>query len=136
MKLYAQLNFGGNCEEAFRYYETHLGGKITMMLHASETPSAPKEWGKAIVHARMSIGETLLTGNDVPSDVFKPIRSVYLTLAVDSAAEAERIHNALADGGKISIPLGETFFATRFSQLRDRFDVNWSIMHEKPQQQK
>lgn len=59
-------------------------------------------------------------------------RSAYLFLAVDSPAEAERVHGVLADGGEVTMPLAETFFATRFSQLRDRFGVLWTIIHEKP----
>ena len=132
MRLFAQLNFGGNCEEAFRFYEKQLGGKIVMMMSQSQAPGAPRDAGKAIIHARIDIGDTVLTGNDVPPSVFKKIRSVYLNLSLDSAAEAERVHNVLAEGGEVYMPLQETFFATRFSQLRDRFGVLWSIIHERP----
>jgi PhnB protein len=132
MKLYAQLNFGGNCEEAFRFYEKHLAGKIIMMMKQSQAPRAPKDAGNAIIHARIDIGDTVLTGNDVPPAIFQKIRSVYLNLSLDSSAEAERVHNVLAEGGEVYMPLEETFFATRFSQLRDRFGVLWSIIHERP----
>jgi len=132
MKLYTQLNFGGNCEEAFRFYEKHLGGKITTMMNQSEAPGAPKGAGKAIIHARMNIGDTELIGNDVPGTVFKKMRSVYLYLSVDSAKEAERIHKLLAEGGEIFMPMEETFYATRFSMIRDRFGVSWTIIHERP----
>lgn len=133
MKLYTQLNFGGNCEEAFRFYEKHLGGTITMMMRQSQMPGAPSGAGNAIIHARMNIGDTVLIANDVPPDVFQKMRSVYLYLAVDSAAEAERVYKLLADGGDIFMPLEETFFASRFSMLRDRFGVSWSIIHERPE---
>jgi PhnB protein len=132
MKLYVQLNFGGNCEAAFRFYEKHLGGKITMMMNQSQAPGAPPGAGKAIIHARMDIGDTVLIANDVPASVFQKIRSVYLYLSVDSAQEAQRVHKLLADGGEIYMPMQETFYATRFSQLRDRFGVSWSIIHERP----
>jgi PhnB protein len=132
MKLYTQLNFGGNCEEAFRFYEKHLGGKITMMMNQSQAPRAPSGAGKAIIHARMTIGDTVLIANDVPPSVFQKIRSVYIYLSVDSPAEAERVHKLLAEGGEIYLPMEETFYATRFSQLRDRFGVSWSIIHERP----
>ena len=133
MKLYTQLNFGGDCEEAFRFYEKHLGGKITMMMDQSQAPGPRTGTGRAIIHARMNIGDTVLIANDVPPSVFKKMHSVYLTLFVDSTEEAERIHNALADGGEVYMPLAETFFATRFSQLRDRFGVSWSVIQERPQ---
>ncbi len=132
MKLYAQLNFGGNCEEAFRFYEKHLAGKIIMMMKQSQAPGAPQDAGNAIIHARIDIGDTVLTGNDVPPAIFQKIRSVYLDLSLDSSAEAERVHTVLAEGGEVYMPLQETFFATRFSQLRDRFGVLWSIIHERP----
>ena len=130
MKLYTQLNFGGNCEEAFRFYEKHLGGK--MMMNQSQAPGAPSGAGKAIIHARMNIGDTVLIANDVPPAVFQRIRSVYIYLSLDSSAEAERVHKLLAEGGEVYIPMAETFYASRFSQLRDRFGVSWSIIHELP----
>jgi PhnB protein len=132
MKLYTQLNFGGNCEEAFRFYEKHLGGKITMMMNQSQAPGAPSGASKAIIHARMEIGDSVLIGNDVPAARFQKMRSAYMYLSVDSAKEAERIHKLLADGGEVFMPLEETFYATRFSMLRDRFGVSWTIIHERP----
>jgi len=132
MKLYTQLNFGGNCEEAFRFYEKHLGGKITMMMNQSQAPNAPSGAGKAIIHARMNIGDTVLIGNDVPGAVFKKMRSAYMYLSLDSAKEAERVYKLLTEGGEIFMPMEETFFATRFSMLRDRFGVSWTIVNEKP----
>ena len=132
MKLYTQLNFGGNCEEALRFYEKHLGGKIVTMMNQSEAPGAPSGAGKAIIHARMDIGDTVLIANDVPGTVFQKMRSVYLYLSVDSDKEAERIHKLLAEGGEIYMPMEETFYATRFSMLRDRFGVSWTIIHERP----
>lgn len=132
MKLYTQLNFGGNCGEAFRFYEKHLGGQITMMMTQHQAPGAPPEAGNAIIHARMEIGETVLIANDVPPSVFQKMRSVYLYLSVDSAGEAEKVHQLLAEDGEVYMPMEETFYATRFSMLRDRFGVSWTIIHERP----
>jgi PhnB protein len=132
MRLDEYVNYRGRCEEAFRFYEKHLGGKITMIMNQSDAPGAPGGAGKAIIHARMDIGDTVLIGNDVPPSVFKKIRSVYLYLSVDSTGKAERIHKLLAAGGEIYMPMEETFYATRFSMLRDRFGVSWSIIHERP----
>lgn len=134
MKLYAHLNFGGNCEEAFRYYEEHLGGRITMIMRVSDLPPGAAGGGApdAVVHARMNVADVELIGNDVPSEHHKPIRSSYLYLSLDSPEEAERIYSALATGGEIGMPLEETFFATRFGQVRDRFGTLWTILHERP----
>ena len=135
MKLYSHLNFGGSCEEAFLFYEKHLGGKITAMMRMDQLPSGftvPPGMEKAIVHARMNVAGVELIGNDVPPDYFQPIRSSYLYLTLDSKQSADRTWNVLADGGVVTMPIAETFFATRFGQLRDRFGVLWSIIHPKP----
>ena len=131
MKLYTQLNFGGNCAAAFRFYEQHLGGTITMMMTQSQMPNPPAGAGDAVIHARMDIGDTVLIGNDVPEAHFKKMRSAYLYLALDSTADAERVYDLLSADGEVFMPLEETFFATRFAMLRDRFGVSWSIIHER-----
>jgi len=133
MRLNTYVNFPGNCAEAFRFYETHLGGKVGMMMTHGQAPDQSQvkpEWKDAVLHARISIGDTELMGADIPDA--QPMRSAYLTLNVDSDREAERIFSALADGGSVFIPLAETFFASRFGQLRDRFGLNWMILHERP----
>jgi PhnB protein len=138
MKLYTYINYGGNCAEAFRLYEQHLGGKITSMLTHADQPGGdkvPDNWKNAILHARITLGETELLGADVPPERFQPMRSAYLTLILDSAAEAERVYTLLSEGGQIFMPIEETFFARRFAQLRDRFGTNWMLLHyEEPMQ--
>lgn len=134
MTLLTYLNYPGNCAEAFRFYEQHLGGKITMMMPHREAPgptNVPPDWKDAVLHARIEIGETVLLGADIPKA--EPMRSAYLTLIVDSTEEAERIYRLLSDGGKIFVPIQETFFAFRFAQLRDRFGTSWMLLHERPQ---
>ncbi len=134
MKLYTYLNYGGNCRQAFEFYVTHLGGKITELTTHGELPAAsnvPPEWRDAVVHARMDIGETMILGADVPPERFQPMRSAYLTLIVDSSDEAERVYALLKDGGQIFMPMEETFFAHRFAMLRDRFGTSWMLLHER-----
>lgn len=135
MKLHAYLNFGGDCKQAFEFYEKHLGGKITVMMNHNQQPGlneVPADWKEKVMYARMSLGETEIMANDVPGDRFQPMRSVYLSLTVDSIEEAERIHGMLADGGQIFMPMEETFFAYRFSMLRDRFGTSWMVINQKP----
>ena len=135
MKLHTYLNYGGNCEEAFRFYEKNLGGKITMMMRYADQPdpkNVPPGTEKLVLYANMTIGETQLMGSDVPPERFKPMRSVNLSLAVDSSEEAERIFKLLNEGGEIFMPMEETFFAFRFGMLRDRFGTSWMILHQKP----
>jgi PhnB protein len=138
MRLYTYLNYGGNCEQAFRFYEQHLGGKITMMMTHGQQPNpnaVSPDWKNAILHARMNIGETELMGADVPPEHFQPMRSAYLSLIVGSIDEAERINALLSDGGEIFMPIQETFFAFRFAMLRDKFGTSWMILHERPMPQ-
>lgn len=136
MKLNTYLNFGGTCEQAFRFYEQHLGGTITMMMRRSEQPNQIETWPgweQTIQYASMNIGETELMAADVPPDRFKPMRSAYLALTVDGPDEAERIYAVLTDGGQVFMPMAETFFAHRFGMLRDKFGTSWMILAPKPQ---
>jgi len=133
MKMNTYVNFAGRCADAFRFYERHLGGKIGMMMTHGQAPEPSRvnpAQKDAVLHARISIGGTELMGADIPSA--ESMRSAYLSLGVESDAEAERVFAALSDGGEVFMPMQETFFATRFAQLRDRFGINWMIMHERP----
>jgi PhnB protein len=135
MQLHTYLNYGGNCEEAFRYYEQHLGGKITMLMRHGEQPTPGNvgpEWKDKVLHARMNLGGTELLGADIPTDRFQPIRSAYLSLTLDSIGEAERVYALLTDGGQVYMPMEETFFANRFAMLRDKFGTSWMLLHPKP----
>ena len=135
MQLNTYLNYGGNCEQAFRFYEEHLGGEITMLMRHGEQPNASNvapEWKNAVLHARMALGGTELFGADMPPDRFQPMRSAYLSLSVDSVEEAERVYALLTDGGQIFMKMEETFFASRFAMLRDRFGTSWMILGPRP----
>jgi PhnB protein len=121
---------------AAHLFEQHLGGKITMMMRHGEQPNGPDvppEWTRAILHARMNIGGTELLGADIPPDRFQPMRSAYLSLTLDSDQEADRVFALLSDGGQIFMPMQETFFASRFAMLRDKFGTSWMLLHPKPQ---
>jgi len=135
MRLNTYLNYGGNCAEAFKFYEEHLGGKIGMVMKHGDMPDPSKvmpEWKDAVLHATITIGETMIMASDVPPDRWKPMRSAYLALNVASDADAERLFALLAQGGEVFMPLQETFFASRFAQLRDRFGTSWMLIHERP----
>ena len=84
-----------------------------------------------MLHARMSLGGTELLGADIPPDRFQPIRSAYLSLTLDSDDEAERIFSLLSRDGQVYMPMQETFFASRFAMLRDRFGTSWMLLHPK-----
>lgn len=131
MKLDFYVNYKGNCKEAFSFYEQHLGGKITLMSTFSEMPETaniPEERKDDILHARIEIGGAVLMGADIPQA--EPMRSAYLTLRVDSANEAERLYALLSDGGEVFMKMEQTFFASRFAMLRDKFGASWMLLHE------
>lgn len=135
MKLNTYLNYGGNCEQAFRFYEQHLGAKVLTMMHfdgipdQSQVPVGAKD---QVVHAQLELGGAVLMGSDDPTGNFQPMRSAYLTLTVDTAEEAERLYKLLTEGGQIFMPMAETFFAQRFAMLRDRFGTSWMLLCDGP----
>jgi PhnB protein len=130
MRLDIYVNYRGTCEEAFRLYEQHLGGRITGIVRHREQPNPdiPADWGDRILHARIEIAGTSLMGADVPHA--EPMRSAYLTLSVDTEADAERIYALLTDGGEIFMKMAQTPFANRFAMLRDRFGTSWMLLHQ------
>jgi len=134
MKLNAYLNFPGNCREAMQFYEEHLGAKVAAIMTFDQMPEPknipPGIGGNGVLHARLDLGGSYVMASDVAQA--QPMRSAYLALSVDSTPEAERIYKALSDGGEVFMPMGETFFAYRFGQLRDKFGISWMIIHEKP----
>jgi len=131
--LKTYVNFAGNCAEALRYYAQHLGGTIGSLMTHAQVPgprSVDPEWKDMVLHARLVIGGTELMAADIPNA--QPMRSAYLSLNVDTDKEAERIFAALSNGGRVLMPMEETFFATRFGQVQDRFGVNWMVLNERP----
>ena len=130
MRLDIYVNYRGNCEPAFRFYEQHLGGRITGIARHGERgdPRIPPDWGDRILHARIEIGDTVLMGADIPQS--EPMRSAYLTLTLESEAEAERVYALLIDGGEVFMKMERTPFANRFAMLRDRFGTSWMLLHQ------
>ena len=136
MKTNTYVNFHGNCTEAFQYYEKHLGAKIGMMMTHAQSPGqsqVPSNWKDAVVHGRISLADAEVWAADIPNA--EPMRSAYLTLRMDTDIEAERAFSALSDGGQVFVPMREELFASRFGQVRDRFGINWMILHERPMPQ-
>jgi PhnB protein len=136
MKLDIYLNYRGNCEQAFRFYEQHLGGRITGVVRHAEQPDprVAADWKEKILHARIEIGTTVLMGADIPQS--EPMRSAYLALSLDSEADAERVYALLTDGGEIYMKMEQTPFANRFAMLRDKFGTSWMLLHQPESQQR
>jgi PhnB protein len=130
MKLDIYLNYRGNCEEAFQFYETHLGGKMKgLVRHGQQpNPNIPADWKEKVLHAELEISWTVLMGADIPTA--EPMRSAYLTLTLASEDEAERVYALLKDGGEVFMKMEKTHFANRFAMLRDKFGTSWMLLHQ------
>ena len=130
MRLDLYVNYRGDCEAAFRFYEQHLGARITgLVRHRDQpNPALPADWADKVLHARLELGGTILMGADIPRA--EPMRSAYLTLSVDRAEDAERIYAILTEGGEIFMKMEQTPFANRFAMLRDRFGTSWMLLHQ------
>jgi PhnB protein len=134
MKINAYLNFNGNCEEAFKFYEKALGAKPVMMMRYGESPAAkdiPKDMHSKIIHARIALGDDVIMGSDCPPDRFEGQHGFCLNIGVDTLEKAERYWNALKDKAEICMPFEETFWAERFGMLVDRFGIPWMVNCEK-----
>jgi PhnB protein len=135
MQLHPYLTFDGQCEAAFTFYETCLGGKIAMMMTYGDSPmaeQAPPDWRARILHATFALGDHVLAGADAPPGHDRKPQGFSVTLDVDDAADADRIFQALAEKGEVQMPLQGTFWALRFGVLVDRFGTPWMIKCGKP----
>jgi PhnB protein len=130
MQLNPYLNFNGQCEEAFQFYQQCLGGKLEAMVPHEGTPAAEHvtpEWRKKILHAQLNVSGQTLMGSDVPPDRYQPPKSFAVSLQTSDPAEADRVFHALAQNGSVGMPIQETFWAARFGMLVDRFGIPWMI---------
>jgi len=135
MQINPYLTFDGRCEEAFKFYEQALHGKIeAMMTHADAPPDqqGTPEWRNKIMHARMMVGTAVLMGSDSPQNRERTPQGFAVNVTVETPAEADRIYAALAQGGQQMMPIAETFWAHRFGMCVDRFGTPWMVNCEKP----
>lgn len=130
MQLNPYLYFNGNCEAAFKFYEQHLGGKIEAMMTHAGTPAeaqTPPEWRDKILHARMTVGGTVLMASDAPPGHYQAPQGFSVSLNLKDAAEADRIFAAMSKNGNVIMPIQKTFWATRFAMFTDSFGIPWMI---------
>ena len=130
MQLNPILTFNGRCEEAFKFYEQCLGGKIESMFPHAGTPAeehVPPEWRNKIMHARLRVGDQLLMGSDAPPGMFEQPKGFSVAIQLKDPVQAERVFHALAEGGTVRMPIQQTFWAARFGMLVDKFGIPWMI---------
>ncbi|MDX9768287.1 MAG: VOC family protein [Ectothiorhodospiraceae bacterium] len=134
MHVQCYLFFNGRCEEAIQFYRSALGAEITTLMRFRDAPE-PCEPGMAdaanadrIMHAELRIGETAIMASDGCCAGQPAFQGFSLALTAADEAEADRLFDALGDGGKVEMPLDRTFFSPRFGVVADRFGVSWMVV--------
>jgi PhnB protein len=130
MQLNPYLLFKGQCEAAMKFYEQCLGGKIAMIMTYGDSPAAshvPANMAKQVIHASLHVGDFLLQASDCPPDKYEKPQGFAVTLQVPDVTKGESVFNALAAGGKVTMPFGQTFWAKGFGQLEDKFGIPWMV---------
>ena len=136
MQVQPYLNFDGRCEEAIEFYKKSLGAKVDMMMRMKENPEpqpgmSPPGTENKILHSAFHIGDTQVMASDGRCLGKAKFDGIMLSLSAKDKSEAERIFNALADGGKVQMPLAKSFFASSFGMVADRFGVSWMVLCSK-----
>jgi PhnB protein len=130
MQINPYLFYDGNCEAAFKYYAKVLGGEIEAMLPHEGSPAAehtPVEWHKKILHAKMTIDGEVLMASDAPPGHFNKPQGFSVSLQIADPTEAEQKFHALAEGGTVTMPISQTFWAKRFGMCVDQFGIPWMV---------
>jgi PhnB protein len=135
MSFHPYLFFGGNCREAFTRYEEIFGGEL-VLLSMKDTPMdepVPPAQADLIIHAALKVDDSLLMGSDDPTtDSFGPVQGMQVTYSTADVDKAKAVFEALAEGGEVRAPIGETFFSPAFGMCVDRFGTPWMITAEAP----
>jgi PhnB protein len=124
------LMFGGNCEEAFKFYEKALGGKIEMMSRFADAPAEMQqspEWKNKIMHVSLSAGNVKLMGSDAPSGHQQTPQGFAVSLQVADPQAGEALFKTLSEGGAVTMPFQPTFWAKGFGMCTDRFGIPWMV---------
>jgi PhnB protein len=126
------LAFAGNARAAFTRYQEIFGGELVLLDFASVPEAGPPPEGAqpdAIMHAALMAGDALLMGADDPSGNFNgAVSGMCCNVSLPDPAEAKRVYDALADGGSVQVPIGETFYSPAFGMCTDRFGTPWMVM--------
>ena len=133
MKLFPYLNFRGNCEEALNFYKEALGGEIVQLGRYGASPmNSPAEFKDKVMHARLQVGDVLIMASDVMIDPpVNPGDNISLSVECDNDRQLEKVFSNMASGGKITMPLQEQFWGSKFGMLTDKFGIHWMFNCEK-----
>ena len=135
------LNFNGNCEEAFTFYKSVFGGEFNYLGRFNEMPPQAENQmsevhGKLIMHVSLPIGTSILMGSDTGGEwanSYVQGNNFSVSITADSKEEADRLFAGLSDGGKVTMPLNETFWGDYFGMLIDKFGIGWMMSFNKNQ---
>jgi PhnB protein len=130
MQTSTYLQFKGECAEAFGFYAALFGGKIEFTATFAQAPHemrVPADARDKIMHAQLQVGVHKILGSDAVGTSYQRPQGFSVMAAVDEPKEAERIFAALAEGGAVSMPVQETFWAHRFGMCTDRFGIPWMV---------
>lgn len=133
MQVQPYVYFDGRCEEALEFYRGALDAEVTMLMRFGESPDPqppgmlPPGAENKVMHASFRIGESTVLASDGQCGGQANFQGFGLSITLSSDAECERRFAALADGGQVRMPLGKTFFASRFGMVLDRFGVLWMV---------
>ena len=126
------LSFNGNAEEAFNFYKSVFGGEFSAIQRFKDTPEAdkvPKGEQNKLMHVALPIGRgNVLMASDVLESMGYKITSannISLSIEAESKEEAERVFKGLSQGGKVTVPLSDTFWGAHFGMLTDTFGIHW-----------
>jgi PhnB protein len=134
MQVQPYLFFNGRCEEAAAFYRQALGAEILNSMRFEDSPEphppgmVPPGSERKIMHMSLRIGETTLMASDGNASGGPNFQGFSLSLDATDPAHAQRLFEALAEGGQIRMPLGKTFFSPCFGMVADRFGVGWMII--------
>ena len=135
------LNFPGNTEEAFNFYKSVFGGDFVMLQRFKDTPEAgrvPKNELNKIMHVSLPIGKgNILMATDALESMGHKLtngNNFQLSLGTDTKEEADKLFKALGAGGKVTMPLADTFWGAYFGMLTDKFGIQWMVSYTPAQQ--
>lgn len=134
MRVQPYLFFDGRCEEALEFYRSKLGAEEVMLMRFKESPEphqpgmVPPGAQDKVMHGSFRIGETTVMASDGRCLGQPSFQGFALTISVANEAEADRMFNALAEGGQVQMPLAKTFFSSCFGMVADRFGVGWMVI--------
>lgn len=136
MHVEAYLNFDGRAQEAIDFYKSAVGAKVEMVMRFKDAPpevqgSMSPESKDKVMHASFKIGDTTILASDGYCTGKASFAGVSLALSAESPADAEKLFKVLSDGGQVTMPMTEAFFANRFGICTDKFGVAWMVIHPK-----